>query len=177
MSKPSVKLIAIAAPLIKRGFRVTVLHPDSKVGVLYNWPKWQFHTASKLLIEDWLNKNPKYSHYNVGVVGRRGVGHHCLLDIDAPGVLERIESDMGCKMPMTYTVQSRPVSAKYKRHFYFLQTDYSFQAFAQFAENGSPWKSKEMNVRDLTKLARSGKNHLIHPTLYDLKGIGGGGLV
>src|ERR1019366_3238261 len=39
------------------------------------------------------------------------------------------------------------------------------------------WKSKNMNVRDLTRLERSRSGLMMHPTLYDVKGIGGGSLV
>ena len=65
------------------------------------------------------------------------------------------------KMPPTFTVASRPQSAPWKRHYYFKQTAYSVHTFRT-----------ETNVKDLTVL-KNGK----HPSRYDLKGIGGGGLV
>jgi hypothetical protein len=92
------------------------------------------------------------------------------LDIDAEGVVERIERETGHRMPKTYTVCSRPTSAPYKRHFYFTQTQYSFK-------KSGAWKAKNINVRDLTRLEKSRSGILMHPTLYDVKGIGGGSLV
>jgi hypothetical protein len=157
---------AIALPLIERGFRVTPLSPETKQGVMRNWQNFQFTTP-----ED-IDKFSKYfPHHNVGVVGKRGVGRHCFLDIDADGVLSRIESETGHKMPKTYTVCSRPVTKSFKRHLYFLQTEYSFRRLGA-------WASKNLNVRDLTRLEPSPRSGLMtHPTLYDVKGVGGGSLV
>jgi Bifunctional DNA primase/polymerase, N-terminal len=61
----------------------------------------------------------------------------------------------------SFTVASRPQSAPWKRHYYFKQTAYSVKTFRT-----------ETNVKDLS-LLKDGK----HPTRYDLKGVGGGGLV
>ena len=103
-----------------------------------------------------------FPEFNVGVVGRRGIGNHVFLDIDAKGVLEKIEAETGQVMPETFTVQSRPLSKPWKRHYYFTQTEYSFRKF-----------KKETNVKNLDQTDSKGK----HPTLYDLKGCGGGGFV
>jgi hypothetical protein len=92
------------------------------------------------------------------------------LDIDADGVVERIEKHTAKKIPRTYTVCSRPQSAPYKRHYYFTQTPHSFK------QSGA-WAAKNINVRDLARLERSRSGMLMHPTLYDVKGIGGGSLV
>ena len=156
--------VAIATPLVARGFRVTPVHPETKSGVMKNWQNHQATTPAEVL------KHAKYyPNHNVGVVGKRGVGRHMFLDIDADGVLERIETETGYKMPQTYTVWSRPESAPYKSHFYFTQTEYSFKRFGS-------WNAKNINVRDLTRLERSRSGRLIHTTLYDVKGIGGGHL-
>jgi hypothetical protein len=66
-------------------------------------------------------------HHNVGVVGKRGIGRHCLLDVDAPGVVERIENETRHEMPKGYRVNSSPTSKPYKTHFYFKRTPYSFE--------------------------------------------------
>ncbi|HTT24500.1 MAG TPA: bifunctional DNA primase/polymerase [Candidatus Sulfotelmatobacter sp.] len=157
--------VQIATPLVERGFRVTPVHPETKSGVMLNWQNHQATTP------DEVQKHAKYyPHHNVGVVGKRGVGRHMFLDIDAEGVVERIEEESGRKMPQTYTVCSRPKSATYKRHLYFTQTPYSFKRFGS-------WNGKNINVRDLTRLERSRSGMLMHPTLYDIKGVGGGSLV
>jgi hypothetical protein len=157
--------IEIATPLVERGFRVTPVHPETKSAVMKNWPHHQATTP-----EEVLQHAKYYPHHNVGVVGKRGVGRHCFLDIDADGVLNRIESETGHKMPQTYTVCSRPDSAPYKRHYYFTQTVYSFNALGG-------WHSKNMNVKDMRRLEKSRSGIMMHPTVYDVKGVGGGSLV
>jgi hypothetical protein len=157
--------VQIATPLVLRGFRVTPVHPETKSGVMRNW---QHHQATTP--EEVLRQAKYYPHHNVGVVGKRGIGRHMFLDIDANGVLERIEQETGKQIPTTYTVCSRPQSAPYKRHYYFIQTAHSF------LKSGA-WAAKNINVRDLARLERSRSGMLVHPTLYDVKGIGGGSLV
>jgi len=165
MTMSRIDFVAIATPLVERGFRVTPVHPETKSGVMRNWQNHQATTPDEVL------KHAKYyPHHNVGVVGKRGVGRHMFLDIDAENVLERIEMESGRKMPQTYTVCSRPDSKPYKRHLYFTQTPYSFKRFGS-------WNAKNINVRDLTRLERSRSGMLMHPTLYDIKGVGGGSLV
>ena len=84
--------VAIATPLVERGFRVTPVHPETKMGVMKNFQNFQLTT-----IED-VRKYAKYfPHHNAGVVGKRGVGRHMFLDIDAEGVVERIEAEWGIR--------------------------------------------------------------------------------
>jgi hypothetical protein len=154
--------VAIATAAIDRGFRVTPVHPLEKRGILYNWNRQPTTTLSEIF-----QHGKDFPDYNVGVVGRRGEGNHCFLDIDADGVTERIEQETGQKMPLTYTVCSRPQSARWKRHFYFKQTAYSVSRL-----------KKEANRKDTTKWVTSENTGVqMHPTEYDLKGVGGGGLV
>ena len=156
-----VDFVAIATPLVERGFRVTPVHPETKMGVMKNWQKFQLTTI------DEVRKYAEYfPHHNVGVVGKRGVGRHCFLDVDAPGVVERIENETKQTMPKGYRVKSSPMLKPYKTHFYFRQTPYSFEKFGR-------WEAVNSNVKDMTTLDEEGK----HSTLYDLKGVGGGSLV
>jgi len=155
---PETNFLAVATAAINRGFAVTPVHPLEKRGVFWG----QYRHPAKNLWE--VTQHAKdYPNHNVGIVSRRGVGNLAFLDIDADGVIERIEAETGEKLPLTYTVQSRPQSASFKKHFYFRQTEYSFNAFGRH-------KSKEINVKDLSV---EGKQ----PTLFDLKGVGAGGLV
>jgi hypothetical protein len=156
-----VDFVAIATPLVEREFRVTPVHPETKMGVMKNWQKFQLTT-----IDDIRKYAEYFPHHNVGVVGKRGVGRHCFLDVDAPGVVERIEKETQHEMPQGYRVKSSPTSKPYKTHFYFKQSLYSFEKFGG-------WEAVNSNVKDMTKLDEEGK----HPTLYDLKGVGGGALV
>jgi hypothetical protein len=132
-----------------------------KRGVLYNWNKNPTTTLSEVL-----QHAKDFPNHNVGIVGRRGIGNHCFLDIDADGVVERVEQETGQKMPLTYIVSSRPESAPWKRHYYFKQTAYSASRLR-----------KEANRKDVTKTVISDNGTSMHPTMYDLKGVGGGGLV
>ena len=110
----TIDFVAIATPLVERGFRVTPVHPETKMGCMRNWQKAQATTP------EMVQKFAKYyPHHNVGVVGKRGVGRHCFLDVDAPGVVERIESETKHEMPKGYRVKSSPTSKPYKTHFYF----------------------------------------------------------
>jgi hypothetical protein len=63
---------------------------------------WQNHQATTP--KEVLKHAKSYPHHNVGVVGKRGIGRHMFLDIDAEGVVERIEQETGEKMPKTYVV-------------------------------------------------------------------------
>jgi Bifunctional DNA primase/polymerase, N-terminal len=103
--------VAIATEALNRGFRVTPVHPLEKRGVLYNWNRQPTTTLSEVL-----QHAKDFPYHNVGIVGRRGVGNHCFLDIDADGVIERMEQETGQKMPVTYTVSSRPQTAPWKKH-------------------------------------------------------------
>ena len=154
--RPQADYLSIAAAAIERGFKVTPVSPAEKRGVL---PQWNRHPSTKL--SEIIQHAKDYPTHNVGVVGRRGIGNDMFLDIDADGVLDQIERETGNKMPATFTVASRPQSAPWKRHYYFKQTAYSVETFRT-----------ETNVKDLSVL-KDGK----HPTRYDLKGVGGGGLV
>jgi hypothetical protein len=69
-------------------------------------------------------------------------------------------------MPVTYTVSSSPARKPWKRHFYFLQTEHSVGTF-----------KRQFNRRDTTKTVVSDKGTVMHPTMYDLKGVGSGGFV
>jgi hypothetical protein len=164
MTKPDFK--TIATPLIDRGFRITPVNPETKRVSVKNFQNWQITTHEDV---DRIAKS-KYAHHIAGVVGKAGVGRDCFLDIDANGVLERIEQETGEKMPRTYTVCSRPTSAPYKRHFYFTQTEYSFKKFGGV-------NAKNINRRDTSQLVPSPSGGLMYPTQYDVKGIGGGAIV
>jgi hypothetical protein len=154
--------LQVAKAQLERGFKVVPVHPLQKRGVLWN----QYRNPATTLSEV-LQHARDFPDYNVGVVGVRGVGHHCFLDIDADGVVERIETESRHKMPMTYTVCSRPQSESWKKHFYFRQTAYSASRLR-----------KEANRKDTTRWVTSENTGTqMHPTEYDLKGVGGGGLV
>ena len=129
--------------------------------MLYNWNRNPATNLSEVL-----QHAKDFPIHNVGVVGRRGVGNHCFLDIDADGVLEKIETETGRQIPPTYTLCSRPQTAPWKRHYYFRQTEYSVSKMR-----------KEANRKDTTKWVTSENGFQMHPTMYDLKGVGGGGLV
>jgi hypothetical protein len=154
--------LAIATAAINRGFKVTPVHPLEKRGILYNWNRNPATTLSEII-----QHAKDFPIHNVGIVGRWGIGNHCFLDIDAGGVIEQIERDSGQTMPPTYTVCSSPQKKPWKRHLYFHQTAYSVSRLR-----------KEANRKDTAKWVTSENTGTqMHPTMYDLKGVGGGGLV
>jgi Bifunctional DNA primase/polymerase, N-terminal len=158
----NINFVNIALPLIQRGFRVTPVHPLTKRGVMKNWQNWQITTPEQLS----KYAGGKYACHNVGVVGKRGVGRDMFLDFDAAGEIERIEKETEIKIPLGYRVQSSPLSKPWKIHIYLKQTAYSFKAFGG-------WDAVNSNVKDMNAVDEDGK----HPTLYDVKGVGGGSLV
>jgi len=164
MIEKKANFVEIAGPLVRRGFRVTPVHPESKMGVMRNWQNWQLTSEAEVI--DFIRRCPRYAHYNVGVVGKRGIGRLCILDLDANGERERIERETGKELPPGYRVLSRPDTKLWKAHHYFLQTEYSFKSFGKF-------DSKNISVHDLTSVDDRG----LHPVLFDVKGIGGGGFV
>src|SRR5947208_5847264 len=101
--RPRPNYLEIANAQLDRGLRVVPVHPFDKRGVLHN----QFiHPATT--VSEIMQHAKDFPEFNVGVVGRRGVGNHIFLDIDAKGVLEQIEAETGQILPLTFTVQSRP---------------------------------------------------------------------
>jgi Bifunctional DNA primase/polymerase, N-terminal len=98
--------VAIATPLVERGFRVTPVHALTKQGVMRNWNNKQITTPKEVLAF------AKYYHsHNVAVVGKRAVydrdgkfiPRHCFFDDDS-GIAARIEEECGQKIPQTYRV-------------------------------------------------------------------------
>src|ERR1035441_1232838 len=152
----------IAMPMLEKGFKVWPVKPEEKTGE-YGW-NTQAYYADEIVHRCLANKFP---NHNAAVISKRGVGNLMFLDIDSAGVLERIEEETGQKMSgTTFSVCSRPQSAPYKQHFYFRQTAYSV----------SKWRT-ENNVRDITKWVPDKNGNPSHPTLFDVKSVGGGGYV
>ena len=45
----TIDFVAIATPLVERGFRVTPVHPETKSGVMRNWQNHQATTPDEVL--------------------------------------------------------------------------------------------------------------------------------
>ena len=102
------KFKTIALPLIERGFRVTPVHPETKMGCMKNWQNFQIHSGTPTDVLEYHLGH--WDGYNVGVVGKRGVGRHCFLDIDADGVLERIEQETRQKIRRDYVMDTDEIA-------------------------------------------------------------------
>jgi hypothetical protein len=112
--------IAMAARA--RGFAVTPVR-DKRPFL----PAWNRHP---LMTETEISTAAKeYPTCDVGVVLKRRVGEPFAVDVDAPGVTERIVHETGRALPGTYTVLSRPETAPHKRHVFFRHTPYSCSVF------------------------------------------------
>lgn len=112
----------IASAAHARGFAVTPLR--DKRPFLHAWNKHPLVTETEIL-----TAAKEYPTCDVGLVLKRGVGEPFAVDIDSPGVIERMEQDTQIKLPETYTVLSRPETALYKRHIFFRHTQYSCSVF------------------------------------------------
>src|ERR1039458_4689760 len=141
--------LSIALPLYRKGFVVWNLSTKSDKSGASGWNSLAYEASENLhrFIAG------KYPNANACVISHRGVGNPIVLDIDADGVIERIERETRHKLPKTYTVCSRPKTAEFKRHYYFLQTESSVSSF-----------DVEMNgfFRDLTRTERK-DGHEVHP--------------
>ena len=152
----------IAMPMLEKGYTVWPVKPEKKTGE-FGW-NTQAHYADEIVHRCVARRFP---NHNAAVISKRGIGNLMFVDIDSAGVLERIEAETGQRIAgITYSVCSRPQSAPYKWHFYFRQT----------ARSVMKWR-KENNVRDITQWVPDKNNNPSHPTLFDVKGVGGGGYV
>jgi hypothetical protein len=155
--------LSVALPLYRRGFAVWNISKKSDKAGASGWNSLAYEASENLhrFIAG------KYPDANACVISHRGVGNPLVLDIDADGVIERIERETGHKLPATYTVATRPRTAPFKRHYYFLQTEYSVASF-----------DGEMNgiFRDLSR-TETKDGQQVHPNMLDVKGCGGGGFV
>src|ERR1035441_2243154 len=153
----------IAVPMLEKGFTVWPVRPEPEKAGEFGW-NTQAYYADEIVHRCVARKFP---NHNAAVISKRGVGNLMFLDIDSPGGLERLEEETGQQISgTTFSVCSRPQSAPYKRHFYFRQTDYSVMK----------WRT-ENNVRDISKWVPDKNGNPSHPTLFDVKGVGGGGYV
>jgi hypothetical protein len=196
---PRVDAFAIATDLIKRGFPISFVNPNTKQGVTGWKRRWRPGANGKsnngtlclslLALKHVLQEHPEFAHYNVSVIGycrtrddHEGlpVGELLILDIDGEGVLEQILAENpGNGWPSGYTVCSRPNTKPYKKHYYFRHTPHSIAMFKALGIELSVTGRKERRavevsaIRDLTRPKVDG----LHPNRYDLKGSGDGGFV
>jgi hypothetical protein len=112
----------IASAAHARGFGVTPLR--DKRPFLYAWNRHPLTTETEIR-----TAAKDYPTCDVGLVMKREVGKPFAIDIDVPGVVERMQQETGKTLPETYTVLSRPQTAPYKRHMFFRHTQYSFSVF------------------------------------------------
>jgi hypothetical protein len=101
-----------AMALARRGIPVVPVRPREKAAMHSGWP--ELATTDGAQIVRWHNENPDY---NVGAVAKAVLGSVWILDCDSEGLKERIESELGFKLPATFTVRS-----KNGLHLYWRQT-------------------------------------------------------
>jgi Bifunctional DNA primase/polymerase, N-terminal len=100
---------SIAMAARARGFAITPLR-DKRPFVLA-WNKHPLMTETEIR-----TAAKEYPTCDVGVVLKRRVGEPFAIDIDVPGVIERMEHETGRALPATYTVLTKPETAPHKRH-------------------------------------------------------------
>jgi hypothetical protein len=119
--------IAMAARA--RGFGVTPLR--DKRPFLHAWNRHPLTTETEIRVAA-----KDYPKCDVGLVMKRRVGEPFAIDVDVPGVVERMERESGKTLPETYTVLSRPETARYKCHIFFRHTKYSDSVFKKNVDAG-----------------------------------------
>ena len=119
----------IAKAARARGFPITPLR--DKRPFLPAWNKHPLTTETEII-----TAAKEYPECDVGLVLKRQLGEPFAIDIDNPGVIERMERETGKSLPDTYTVLSRPVTAPYKRHVFFRHTKYSDSVFDKNVNSG-----------------------------------------
>jgi hypothetical protein len=140
----STDFLSIALAARQRGF-TWIVPVDDKSPLRNKWLKFNVtRTVTELNL-----MAAEFPNRDVGIVLKGHAGSVFVWDIDNIGVLERMESETGRKLPLTYTVRSRPNSAPHKMHIYFRQTEHFASLFP-----------KQVYASD-----------------YDLKGMGGGQVV
>jgi hypothetical protein len=110
--KTDTYFLRIAMAARARGFAVTPLR--DKRPFLPAWNKHPLTTETEIL-----TAAKEYPTCDVGLVMRRNVGAPFAIDIDALGVIERMEQMTGKALPDTYTVLTKPETALHKRHIFF----------------------------------------------------------
>src|SRR5580658_2884336 len=121
--------LEIAMAARARGFVITPLR--DKRPFLHAWNRHPLTTETEIR-----TAAKEYPTCDVGLVLKRRVHEPFAIDIDVPGVIERMEHETGEALPATYTVLSRPVTAPYKRHIFFRHTHYSYGAFCKNVNAG-----------------------------------------
>ena len=119
--------VAMAAH--NRGFGVTPLR--DKRPFLHAWNKYPLTTETEIRAAA-----KDCPTCDVGLVLRRELGEPFAIDIDSPGVVERMERETEMTLPETYTVLSRPETAPHKRHMFFRHTRYSGAVFGKNVNAG-----------------------------------------
>jgi hypothetical protein len=127
--KTDTYFLRIAMVARARGFAVTPLR--DKRPFLHAWNRHPLTTETEIR-----TAAKEYPTCDVGVVLKRKVGESFAIDVDVPGVIERMEHETGKTLPETYTVLSRPETAPYKCHIFFRHTKYSDSVFKKNVNAG-----------------------------------------
>jgi hypothetical protein len=169
-------MVAVAQGAWARGFSVTVVNAVEKKAEMYQWNKRPLIGTNPDHIDIVKWHAEESPDYRVGLFLMnpnnplfRGDSAFApfVWDVDTKGELARMKKETGKTLPHTLIVQTRPKTAKYKRHIVLLHTPETIEKVTlnSFVEDFTvttkldPWFNK------------------IHPHKYDLKGIGGAAYV
>jgi hypothetical protein len=125
----------IALPLAARGVPTIPLRERSKVAFLNQWET--LATTDLQQIESW---DKEYPNANGGSVAQGKLGGFWMLELDRAEALQRIESQTGQKIPLTFRVRSSPG----RGHFYWKQSADSL-AMGNIAQSfvvGGDWSAR-----------------------------------
>ena len=117
--------LSIALPLIKRGFRITPVNPETKAGCLSNL----YSTTDEAEV---LKFAQSYPDHNVGVVSKRGVGRLLMFFDDDSGIVARIEEEHGRENPQDLQSPDTPRHEPKETAFLFPPDRILIQAICSF---------------------------------------------
>src|SRR6266478_8096973 len=101
-----------ACPLIARGVPVIPLRPKTKIAFIKTWEN--VASVDPEQIKTWAKE---HRDANVASVAKAQPGGVWFFDADRAGLVSKIESETGQKIPSTFMVRSRPGAG----HYYFRQ--------------------------------------------------------
>src|SRR5229473_1306161 len=101
-----------ALPLIERDVPVIPLRPATKVAFIKTW-----ESVASIDLEQVKEWSQDYPDANVASVAKAQPGGVWFFDADRAGLVKKIESETGQKIPGTFMVRSRPGAG----HYYWRQ--------------------------------------------------------
>jgi hypothetical protein len=173
---PGHSMVEVAQDAWARGFSVTVVNAVEKKAEMYEWnerPLIGTNPDHIDIIKHYANQGPDYRvglflmNPNNPKFGGYPAFAPFVWDVDMPGEIARMKKETGKTLPHTLVVQTRPQTAKHKRHIVLLHTPETIEQVTlnSYIEDFAITTKTDPYFRK------------VHPHKSDLKGIGGAAYV